>query len=224
MGSVIAQLIPFVLGAALAPAWIIIVLLLLTGQRGLLKGSAFVLGMTLTRLVQGVLFGFVFGASSDAAGEDGGSPVASTLLLVLGILLLITAYRKWRKESDPDEAPPQWMQSLANTTPLKALGMGALLTAIGAKLWVFTLSAIAVIREAELDQTTSIIAFVIYIFLAQLLLIVPLIISAVAPKASQDVLARANRWLATYNRPITVTVTLIFGVYFTYSGISGLLS
>ncbi len=224
MGSVIAQFMPFVLGAALAPAWIIIVLLLLASPRGLLKGAAFVLGMTLTRLIQGVLFGFIFGSSPDAAAEDGGSPVTSTLLLVLGIVLLITAYRKWRSESDPDDPPPEWMQSLASTSPLKALGMGALLTAIGAKLWVFTLSAIAVIREAELEQSASIIAFVIYILLAQLLLIVPLIISAVAPGPSQDLLGRANSWLAKYNRPITVTVTLVFGVYFLYSGITGLLT
>ena len=65
MSSVIAPLIPFILGSAIVPLQIIIVILLLTGKdRGPLKAILFVLGMTLARLVQGVLFGLAFTGGS----------------------------------------------------------------------------------------------------------------------------------------------------------------
>lgn len=225
MASVVAQLVPMILGAMLAPIWLIIVLLLLASPKGLGKAVGFLLGITLVRLLQGALFGLVFGASPDAAGEsDGSSPVVSTLLLVVGILMLVTSYRKWRKEDDPDDPPPKWMQSIDRTTPLRAIGLGAALTGIAVKLWVFTLSAIGVIRAAGLEFGQSVGAYLIYVLLAQLLLIAPIALSAVAPQAAGSTLRRASDWLARYNRPITIVVTLIFGTYFTWSAIAGLLA
>jgi hypothetical protein len=81
-------LLPLILGAALAPFWVIAVLLLLASPRGLAKATAFVSGMTLVRLLQGVLFGYIFGQSPEVANKRGGpSPVVSTLLMLAGIFL-----------------------------------------------------------------------------------------------------------------------------------------
>ena len=50
MGETIAQLLPLVLSAAMAPAPAIVVLLLLRGDGGLATAAAFVAGITLVRL------------------------------------------------------------------------------------------------------------------------------------------------------------------------------
>lgn len=221
MTSLIGALLPVILGNILAPLWLIIVLLLLASPGGVVKAAAFVLGMTLTRVAQGVLFGAVLAASSD--GTAGGSPVAATLNLLLGILLLIAAFKKWRKEEDPDDPPPKWMQSLDQTTALKALGLGALGMAVGPKLWAFTLTALALINDAGLDRAGAIIAYAGYIFFAQILLILAIVIAVVAPQGSRALLRRAIDWLTTYNRPISIAVALVFGLLFTWGGVSGLL-
>lgn len=222
MTSLAGELLPMILGNVLAPLWLIIVLLLLASPGGLAKGAAFVLGMTFTRVVQGVLFGVVFAASADETA-GGGAPVAATIKLLLGILLLIAAYKKWRKEEDPDDPPPKWMQSLNQTTALRAFGMGALGVAVAPKLWAFTLSALAVINAAGLDRTGAIIAYAAYIVFAQILLILAVLVSAVAPRGSRALLQRAIDWLTTYNRPISITVALVFGLFFAWNGVSGLL-
>ena len=82
------------------PLQIIVGLLLLKSpQQGLLKAIAYVLGMTIRRLLQGLIFGFVLSRSTAFAdGSTEQSPIISTLLLVLGILLLIAAYKKWSKQ------------------------------------------------------------------------------------------------------------------------------
>lgn len=223
MTAVLVELMPLILGAILAPLWVIIVLLLLASSNGLAKGAAFVLGMTLTRLTQGAIFGTIMAASSATDVDDGGkSPVVSTLLMVVGILLLVAAVRKWRKEDDPDDPPPKWMQSIEQTTALKALGLGAMLAAIGPKLWVFTLSALGIIIGAELGRTGGIATYLVYILLAQSVLILAVLFSAVAPRAASAMLQPAIGWLTRYNRPISIAVALIFGILFTWDGITGL--
>jgi uncharacterized membrane protein (UPF0136 family) len=87
------------------PFYPIVVLLMLQGQGGLVKAIAFVAGNIAVRLAQGVLFGLVFDVAMAASSEDGQRLGVSILLLIVGILLLITAVKKWQKEEDPD-APP----------------------------------------------------------------------------------------------------------------------
>lgn len=223
MGSVIASLLPFIIGSALVPLQIIIVVLLLTGeQRGTLKAIAFVLGMTLTRLAQGVLFGLVLtNGSGDPDYDTRAAAVKSTLLMVLGILLLVAAYKKWSKEPDPDAPPPRWMAILDGLTPGRALLFGAGFILIAVKLWVFTLGAISVIGEAQLTRQEGITAFLLYILLAQSLLIIPILIRLVVPGQAERILGAFGGWLEKNNDRIVIVVSLVFGLLFLYQGIMG---
>lgn len=225
MASVLVQLLPEILGALLSPIEIIIVLTLLTTTRGLAKAIAFVLGMTLIRLIQGILFGYIFDHSSyDVATDSGTSPIVATLMLLLGIFLLITAFRTWRKADDPDAPPPQWMQSLDQTTPVQAFGLGCTIIGVNVKQWAFTLTAIGIVSAANLALRESVILYLLYVLIVQTLFILSLLISAFAPQGSGAILRRAVGWLTRNNRAITLVVCLIFGVYFTWSGVSGLLN
>jgi hypothetical protein len=225
MENLFVSLLPYIVGSAVVPLQIIICLLLLQSPRqGLFKAIAYVLGMTITRLFQGLLFGFVLaGATISAEESSGKNPVISTLLLVLGILLLITAYKKWRGEEDPDEPPPKWFTLIDSASPLKAFGIGIGLPLIAVKLWVFTLSALATIAAAQLGQPSSTIAFLLFILLAQSLLLLPILVRILRPQRSQATLNRISAWLTKNNRPIVTAVSLVFGLWFLYSGVSGLL-
>ena len=226
MGAVIISLLPFILGSAIVPVQIIIVTLLLKSPtQGLLKATAYVGGMTTIRLLQGLIFGMILTNSAAISTEESGgkSPFVLTLLLVLGLFLLITAYRIWRKEDDPDAPPPKWLTMIDNLTPFKAFGIGFGLLLIGAKFWVFTLGAIGVIGEAQLGQPAGTAAFLLFVILAESLLLIPLIIRVVIPKQAQSILENTSAWLTRYNRPIVIVVSLVFGLLFFYQGVSGLL-
>ena len=227
MGTTFVSLVPLIIGSALVPIQIIIDILLLKSPRqGLLKAAAYVGGMTTLRLLQGLIFGLILTNSAASSTEEGGgkSPIVLTLLLVLGVFLLITAYRVWRKEDDPDAPPPKWLTMIDSLTPLKAFGIGFGMLLIGAKFWVFTLGAIGVIDQAQLGQPSSTVAYLLFVLLAELLLLLPILIRVIIPKQSITLLEQISAWLTHYNRPIMILVSLIFGLLFLYQGASGLLN
>lgn len=227
MAATLIQLFPFIIGSALVPVMIIMVILMLTSEkRGPLKAVLFLVGMTLVRLAQGVLFGLVLtrgSADPNDVGEGSGW-IRSTLLLILGILLLINAYRSYAKEPDPDAPPPRWLTMLDTMSPFMALAMGTGLLLISAKMWVFTLGAISVIANAMLGQPDSTITYLLYILLAQSILLGVILIRLLFPTRAGSLLSSFGDWLEVHNSQIVMVVSLVFGLLFAYQGITDLLS
>ena len=211
------------MGATAVPFYPIVVLVLLQGHGGLVKALAFVAGNIAVRLAQGVLFGLVFGVALAASSEDGQRLGVSTLLLIVGILLLITAVKKWQRTEDPDAPPPQWMTAISDLSAAKAVGAGTLFVTIAVKQWVFTLSAIGVVSEAGLGEAANIGLYLFYVLATQTLVLTPILAYAVAPQRAAGPLKAAQSWLERRNRVIVIAVSLVFGVWFLYKGVSGLI-
>jgi hypothetical protein len=222
LGSVLLDLLPLMIGAALVPIASIIIVLLLSNPGGLSKGVAFVSGAIVVRLAQGVVFGYIFTSDPAATSETGGNLIVSTLLLVIGILMLITAFRKWDKEEDPDAPPPGWMATLNTLTVPKAFGIGLAQVAISSKQWVFTLSAIGVIGKAQLTPPIGDGLFLVYVLAAQAFGLIAVIAVAVAPRSAGTAIAQVREWLERNNRRILIAFSLIFGLFFLFKGITGL--
>ena len=224
MHKVIFDLIPLIVGAAVVPLYSIAVLLLLQSKGGLFKAVAFVTGGIIVRLVQGILLGLVVGAACEANSESGPRLIISTLLLIAGILLLVTAFKQWRWQDDPDAPTPQWMIAIVGLTAIKAVGAGALFVTIAFKQWVFTLSAIGVISEAGPGGKANIGAYLFYVLGTQSLVLVPILAYAVAPHQTAKSLKAAQTWLEGHNRPIVIVMSLIVGAWFLIKGITGLIA
>lgn len=217
--SLLLDLLPLMLGAALAPLWLIILLLILQSRRGLVKATAFVAGITLVRLLQGWLFGYVLGQASVLAESNVPRLIMAMLLMALGLMLLISALKSLVNAPDPDAPPPKLFQQIDQAKPLKLLGIGIMLTSIAPKFWVFTLAALGIIREANLDSfAAALIAYGIYILGAQALLLLPLLLYALVPGPASGLLRALNEWLTSNQRVIGLVVSLLFGTLFFWKG------
>ncbi len=74
MAETIIQLTPLIIGSAVVPLQIMMIILLLNSPRqGLFKAICLVAGMTAVRLVQGVIFGLIL--SPEPGDTSGKSPV-----------------------------------------------------------------------------------------------------------------------------------------------------
>jgi hypothetical protein len=223
MLSTWAPLIPLVIGSALVPVQIVITTLLLRSSAGRFTAVAWVAGMTTVRLVQGLIFGLLLGsASGTGSTTSGSSPAASLLLLVLAIFFYVSAAKQLLKEPDEDAPAPRWMTMMDAIDPGKAYLLGVGLLAVGAKPWVFTLGAIAIIGEAGLPQGASIAAYLVFVALALSLHLALLGIAYAAPVRAAVVLDRLADFLERNNRVIVIGLGLVFGTWFLLKALGGL--
>ena len=226
MTSVLINLLPLSIASTIGPGQILFdILLLRAPARGTLKAISFVGGITAVRLLQGLLFGFILtGAVMATIGLGQTGVISSTLLTVLGIFLLISAYRQWREGESPDASPPKWLTMIDDFSSIKAFLIGCLIVVTSPNLWVFTLSAISMIGEAQLSQLDSIVAYLLFILVAETLVLVPILIRIAAPAQSTRILNNMSDWLTQHNHNLMIGVSLVFGLFFLIKGISGLLS
>lgn len=221
MGDLLLSLVPLAIGSALVPLQIVVTILLLRSPAGRATGLAWVAGMTVVRLAQGLVFGLLLEASGGEGGDERGV-VASVLLLVVAVLFYVAAARKLANQPDEDAPPPRWMATLATVTPGRAFLFGMALVAVSAKLWVFTLGAIGAIGEAELDPAAAVAAFLLFVLLAESTHLAIVGLAYAAPAHADVTLARFSAWLERYTRPIMVTLGLVFGTWFLLEALDGL--
>jgi hypothetical protein len=226
MDTIILSLLPPIFGATLGgPMWIVMALLLLRGESGSIKAAAFAAGGMTVRLLQGILFGYLLAYAEKGRSEEGPDLIASTLLLAVGVVLIITgATALWRMEDDSDTPPPKWMKILNRVSAPAAFGMGVVMMVFAMKQWIFTLSALAIIERAQLSMKASVFAYLIFVVAAQSLMLTPIICSLAAPTRSAKTLAALQAWLERHNRKIAAVASLIFGAWFFWRGTAGLLS
>lgn len=223
MGTVLVSLVPLMVGAAALPLHIILTLLLLRTAGGRIKAAAFAAGIVLVRLLQGLIFGYVFAGAIEARSVAGGRDISSTLLLVSGILMLVTAAWGLSKEEDPDAPPPRWMKAIDGVSAPKAFAGGVVLMMFSMKQWIFTLSAIAIIDEARLGMALSVVAYLAFVVAAQSVMLAPIVLARVSSDRAAKRLDSERGWLERHNRLATVIVSSVLGLWFMSKGISGLL-
>lgn len=221
MGSVLVQLIPFVIGSVMMPTWVLLVLLLLRKGRGPSEAIAFVTGITVVKLLQGLIFGAIFGAYDvNHRRSEIEAIIIATLLIVVGLLMWVAALKLFIQGDDPDGPPPAWTRVVSAITPLRAFGLGALLVATSSRSWLFTLAAIGIISQAHLDPALSILTFLIYIAGTISLVVTPIILSVHSPGQFDA----AAFWLEKHDRVVMIVASLAVGAFFIWNGVSSLLA
>ena len=135
MGTVIGDLLPVALGVAISPVPIIAVILMLLAPNAKAASVAFLVGWVVGITV---VVGLV--VAPDRTGRRlGARPTrptwASVLKLVLGAAAVLLAVKEWRSRPRPGETAelPKWMSAIDSVTPVKALGLGGLLSAVNPK-------------------------------------------------------------------------------------------
>ena len=111
-----------------------------------------------------------------------------------------------------------------SVTPVKAFGIGFILVATSANLWVFTLSAIAVIGEAQLNQLAGSIAFLLFMLLAETLVLLPILLRIIRPEQATKDLNAVSAWLIKHNQTLMSVISLVLGLYFLAKGIGRFLA
>jgi len=220
MSELWRNLVPLVVASAVVPSpFVVTILLLRTSAR---VAGAWVAGMTVVRLLQGLLFGVILSDATAAETPAGRETVFSAVLLVLSVTLFVTAAKQLLGGDDPDAPPPRWMAAVESVGAGKAFALGAGLVAINAKLWVFTLGAIAAIEEAHEGRHAGVVSYLAFVALVLAPQLAALAFALAVPARARRALDRIAEWLRRHNRTIVIAISLVFGTWFLVKALRGL--
>jgi len=224
MSELILSLVPLAIAACLQPPQVIALVILMQTKQGAANGWAYVTGMAAFRLVLGTIFWFLISAVEQTVETSGGrfDIFVGAVLAVLGFLLLVYALRQGISGRIPDEPAVSWMEKLGDAKPLHAALVGIAFLALDPKDWLVDISAVDLIAAADLSGWKSISTYLIYILLAQSVLLIPLMMALISPLKAQRSLDGLKSWLERHERTIMVSFAVLFGCIFIYSGLARL--
>jgi len=214
VGQVMGEVLPLALAITISPIPIVAqIMLLLTDHpkpnaTGYLAG--FVLGLG-TLLVVVVAAAATWNAADPGAGR---SPAASWTILVLGVLFVGAAIRKYAARPRPgdDPAMPGWMSRVESLTPRRALVLGAAVGALNPKNLVVVLPAAAGIAVASLGLVPTFGAAAAFVAVAAIGVAVPLLVMVFMGDRAGPLLQRWKDWLARNNAVVMAALYLVIGL------------
>jgi hypothetical protein len=126
---VLIQALILAFSGLLSPGSITLVILLLISDRSWHNGLGYALGYTSAYTLIGISVVVLgYRTTENNAGEP--SLFLPVLLIVLGSLLLLLALRNWRKPISEDKEEPRFFSIVDKITPMKAFGLGALVSVV----------------------------------------------------------------------------------------------
>jgi hypothetical protein len=209
----ISEVLPYAVGVAISPLPIIAVILMLFSNRAKTNGPAFLLGWVIgLSVVVGVVYAIA--DASDVATDSSASDGSSTVQVVLGVVLLVLALRNWRKRPAPGEAAtmPKWMATIDAFTPVKALGLGVVLSAVNPKNLIISVGAATAVAQAGASTSDSVVALAVFVILASLSIAVPVFFYLLGGEKAKTVLDGWKTWLSANNAAVMAVLLLVFGV------------
>ena len=223
MGSAISEVLPFAIGVAISPAGIIAVILVLFSARARVNGPVFLLGWVVgVAIVSTVIY--LLADAGDVGSGGSASDTSYWLKLVGGILLVLLAFRDWRKRPAAGEAvdQPKWMAAIDTLTPVKTGGLSVLLAGANPKNLALSLAAGASLAQAGASGSEATVGLVVFVIVASLTIAVPVVVYWVGGDRASRVLEGWRESLSANNAAVMAVLFLVFGVVLFSQGLRGL--
>jgi hypothetical protein len=211
--SALGQVLPEAVGIALSPIPIVFVILMLVSARAKTNGPAFVVGWFLGVLVVAGL-AYAVANQADAGTSSSGTDGANGVLIVLGVLLVVLAFRQLRNRPKPGETEPtpRLFQAVDKVKAPAALGLGALLSGVNPKNLLLGLAAGVGIARAGATGSSAVVTVVLFAVLASVTVAAPVVVAHAMGARGDQLLVSWREWLMHNNATVMFVLFLVIGV------------
>jgi threonine/homoserine/homoserine lactone efflux protein len=181
-------------------------ILVLSAEKGIWKGLAFILGW-LACLV--IVIAAVLATTGDDPPKPNTAPSTAVLAvkLAIGVVLILLAERQRRRMGRPRK-PPGWMARLDNLSLWAAAGL-----AIFLQPWALVAAGAATVVQAKLSTTGDYLTLVLFCLLATASFLYLELYALFAPAKATVRLDRMRTWLDTHQDQVIVLVLLLLGLW-----------
>jgi len=203
---VVLNLLFIGLAITLEPFPLTAFILVLSAEKGIWKGLAFILGWLACLVV-------VIAAVIAATGNDPPKPqtvpstAALAVKLAIGVGLIGFALRKRRQMGQPRK-PAAWMAKLDRLSLLSVAGLAAFL-----QPWTLVAAGAATILEAKLTTPESYLALIFFCLLATASFLYLEVYATVAGARAEARLKRLREWLNGHQDQVLIGVFLLLGLW-----------
>jgi len=220
--SLVGDILPLAIGVLISPVPIVAVILMLLSKRAKSNSLSFVFGWVIGLAVVGSI-ALLIGGTQDLSPGTEPSLETSVIRLVLGLILLFGAYRRWTRRRKPSQQPemPHWIQFVDSFKPMRAFGLALLLSAVNPKNLALTLAAALAIAQSALGSFGSAIALALFVIVASISVAAPVVLYLVLGERAARTLGEWKEWLTDNNATLMFVLLLVFGVILIAEGING---
>jgi len=223
VGKAISEVIPFAIGVAISPLSIIAVILVLLSVKARVNGLVFTAGWVIgVGLVSTVIY--LLADAGDVSSGGSASDTSYWLKLVGGILLVLLAFRHWRKRTAAGETPdqPKWMSAIDTVAPVKTGGLAVLLAAANPKNLALSLAAGASLAQAGVSGGEAAVGLIVFVAIASVGVIVPVVAYLAGGERAAHMLDGWKTWLSANNTAMVAVLFAVFGAVLFSQGLRGL--
>ena len=213
MSSLLSQIVPLALAAAISPVLFLLQLNTVTGARPIARGSALTAGAAVVLIVLSTI-----GVHLGDTGFSTNDRLQAVINIVFGALLLAVGLRGllWPPRPKPHEAVSK------PTGAGRSFLAGAGGMASNVTTFALYIPALALIAGSELPLGQRGIAALIILLITLAVAWVPLLLAATVPAASSRWLPALGNWMTANDRWMQVILGLGFGIWLVVKGIQGL--
>jgi Sap, sulfolipid-1-addressing protein len=222
MGQAIGDSITLALGVAISPIPIIAIILMLLSKKAGANSLAFAFGWVLGvagALTVVILASGAIGTGSGGAPSHGVS-VVKIVLGVLLLLVGLRNWKKRPKPGQPAELP-KWLQAIESITPAKSAGLGVALSAINPKNLLLIVGGGLAIANAPTSTGGKVVAAIVFVVIAISTVVLPVVLYRILGTRAQSTLESLNTWLQANNATVMAVLMLVIGVVLIGKGVSG---
>jgi threonine/homoserine/homoserine lactone efflux protein len=203
---VVLDLLLIGLGIALEPFPVTAFILVLSAEKGIWKGLAFILGW-LACLVVVIAAVFLTTGNNPPKPQTAPSEATIAIKLAVGLVLILIALRTKRREGRPRK-PAAWMSRLDRLSLLSVAGLAAFL-----QPWTLVAAGAATVAQAKLATAGSYLALVLFCLLATSGYLYLELYATFAGERADARLTRLREWLNTHQDQVIIAVCLLLGFW-----------
>ncbi|MGW1990434.1 GAP family protein [Embleya sp. NPDC001921] len=182
-------------------------ILLLSTDRGLLKGLVFILTW-LAELVL-VVAGVVWLTGGDPPSRHSASSTAALATkLAVGVVLVVYGERKRRRGTTRARGTPKWLARLDHVSAWTAAGLAVLL-----QPWAMVAAGGATVVQADMSSAVTFVALMSFFLLATAGVLVMELYATFAPTEAQARLARLRTAIESHQDQAIVVLSLLIGLW-----------
>jgi threonine/homoserine/homoserine lactone efflux protein len=194
---------------SLEPIPLTVFILVLASQGGVRKGAAFIFGWLASLAIVIAVTVLVTG-NNPPKTNTAPSRAALVVKILIGAVLVVIAWRRWRKlgQPKPPKKIPKWQTGIDTMSPWFAMALGPL-----TQPWGLVAAGVAVIVEAKLSNWQDYLALFLFCVIATASYLAMEIYAGFRPAQTQAFLGTTRTWIDAHTDQVIIIASLVLGFW-----------